>query len=228
MLNDYKLNVEKLTLENEQLKTENSSLKNDIENKDNGVNVANYNILKVDYEQLKQEILDLKQVVQEKENSIHDLEEKLNHSNEDKDICMTEEYTYIRNQNRNVKDTDGVFDMKEFLTDNEYKVYMTLLNCSQDYQTVICPKVKLGTFIKLKSNKVKQYSEYIKTRYIDFLICDREMNPIAGVDVSNILVEDNNKATIFNTAGLPYYRIDTKRNPLRQVIAVYENLPQKR
>ena len=65
------------------------------------------------------------------------------------------------------------YKQKYLLTKNEYKFYKTLKTICDQKQIIICPKVRLEDFIEVKENENKQkYRGYIKSRHVDFLLCD--------------------------------------------------------
>lgn len=107
------------------------------------------------------------------------------------------------------------YKQKYLLTKNEYKFYKTLKTICDQKQIIICPKVRLEDFIEVKENENKQkYRGYIKSRHIDFLLCDSNLYIKAGIELddtthntSKAKKTDELKNNIFKAIDIPLYRI---------------------
>ena len=97
--------------------------------------------------------------------------------------------------------TEYPYKQKYLLTKTEYKFYKTLKPLCDQNQIIICPKVRLEDFIEVTSKDNKQkYRGYIKSRHIDFLLCDTSLYIKAAIEL-----DDNN---IFKAINIPLYRIN--------------------
>lgn len=96
---------------------------------------------------------------------------------------------------------------------------------------MICPKVRLEDFIKIttKENFMK-YRGYIKSRHIDFLICDNKLHIIMGVELDD-KTHDNEKTRkiddfkneLFETIKIPLKRIKVTEDYKQQIIDILNN-----
>lgn len=107
------------------------------------------------------------------------------------------------------------YKKKYLLTKAEYSFYQTLKQECDLRNFLICPKVRMEDFIEVtdKQNYMK-YRGYIKSRHIDFLLCDIKLNILAGIELDDkthsqkdVQRVDNFKNGVFNTIGIPLYRI---------------------
>ena len=107
------------------------------------------------------------------------------------------------------------YKQKYLLTKNEYKFYKTLKTICDQKQIIICPKVRLEDFIEVKENENKQkYRGYIKSRHIDFLLCDSNLYIKAGIELDDTTHNTSKaqktnelKNNIFKAIDIPLYRI---------------------
>lgn len=84
----------------------------------------------------------------------------------------------------------------------------------------ICPKVRLEDFISVTGTKnIGKYRGYIKSRHVDFLICDKDLHIKAGLELDDSSHEtrqaaqtDKFKNELFESIGLPLFRIKTIRS----------------
>ena len=107
------------------------------------------------------------------------------------------------------------YEKKMLLTKAEYSFYLTLKDKCDKNNLLICPKVRMEDFINVtdKQNHSK-YRGYIKSRHIDFLICDNKLRIIAGIELDDnthknekVKNVDELKQKIFEQISLPLFRI---------------------
>ena len=104
---------------------------------------------------------------------------------------------------------------KMLLTKAEYAFYKVLkAKCDQN-NMLICPKVRMEDFLIVtdKKNTLK-YRGYIKSRHIDFMICDDRLYLLAGIELDDnshmdkdTAEKDEFKNKVFQTINLPLFRI---------------------
>lgn len=110
---------------------------------------------------------------------------------------------------------------RPILTKTEYAFWKVLQPRAARRNILVCPKVRMEDFleVKTKDNRKRQsWRGRIKSRHIDFILCDSDLNMLAGVEL-----DDNshkyNKATIegdlfknsvFKAIGMPLFRIIVK------------------
>ena len=65
------------------------------------------------------------------------------------------------------------YEKKLLLTKTEYAFYKILKEKCDSRNLLICPKVRMEDFVKVTDKKnVLKYRGYIRSRHIDFLICN--------------------------------------------------------
>lgn len=112
--------------------------------------------------------------------------------------------------------TEYPYKQKYLLTKTEYKFYKTLKPLCDQNQIIICPKVRLEDFIEVTSKDNKQkYRGYIKSRHIDFLLCDTSLYIKAAIELDDkshnttkAQETDELKNNIFKAINIPLYRIN--------------------
>lgn len=131
------------------------------------------------------------------------------------------------------------YKSKKLLTKTEYKFFMEIKQICQDNLIMICPKVRLEDFIEV-SVKGKEYNRYrnmIKSRHIDFLLTDNNLNIIAAIELDDYTHNtnkaekaDNFKNELYNSIGLPLYRINLNedyKSIASMIINNYKNTSAK-
>lgn len=109
------------------------------------------------------------------------------------------------------------YQKKNILTKAEYSFYMTIRPLCDMNNIIICPKVRLEDIAEVKKdtdNKLK-YRGYIKSRHIDFLLCDDKLRVLAGLELddnshknnADQIRSDNIKNKLFETIGLSLFRV---------------------
>lgn len=124
---------------------------------------------------------------------------------------------------------------KYLLTKSEYFFYNELLNRIQYYNIVICPKVRLEDFIDVTDKQHKQkYRGYIKSRHVDFLLCDNKLNIVGAVELDDPSHDsikaqktDEFKNNIYKTIGIRLYRITYKEDYALQINNMLKDLITK-
>lgn len=109
---------------------------------------------------------------------------------------------------------------KYLLTKAEYAFWGILKKRCDEKNLIICPKVRLEDFIEttIKDNKERlSWRGRIKSRHIDFLVCDSKLNVVAGIELDdnthyNAKAKeiDDFKNKVFNTIKIPLFRINMK------------------
>lgn len=118
-------------------------------------------------------------------------------------------------------DVIGVYEKKNLLTKAEYSFWKTLKEkCGDEF--IICPKVRMEDFLNIKAKgsygELQRYRGYIKSRHIDFMLCDASLRIVAGIELDDnshkskdIEKTDALKNDVFTSIGLPLYRISMSR-----------------
>lgn len=110
---------------------------------------------------------------------------------------------------------DYPYKRKYLLTKAEYAFYRILKEKCDILNIMICPKVRLEDFIDVTTKENKQkYRGYIKSRHIDFLLCDNNLNIIGAIELDdnthqrqNVKKADAFKNELFEKVKIPLYRV---------------------
>lgn len=107
------------------------------------------------------------------------------------------------------------YKRKYLLTKTEYMFYNILKKKCDAKDILICPKVRMEDFLQVidTENKMK-YRGYIKSRHIDFILCDNKLNMIAGLELDDKSHQqekaketDQFKDAVFQKIDTPLYRV---------------------
>lgn len=140
-----------------------------------------------------------------------------------------------QNHEKPQNELSNAYYVTSVLTKSEYAFY-TILEDKCDYaDLIICPKVRLEDFINVRNIREKQsYRGRIKSRHVDFLICDRQMNPLCGIELDDsshnswkAQKADNFKNELYRAIGLTLYRVQTGSNFEAKIDFIIHELQQK-
>ncbi len=110
---------------------------------------------------------------------------------------------------------DYPYEKKMLLTAAEYRFYKVLKEQCDRHRLLICPKVRMEDFLSVTDRRNRnRYREFIKSRHIDFILCDRDLHMLAGVELDDASHNtpaaertDAFKDHVFKKIGLPLYRV---------------------
>lgn len=131
----------------------------------------------------------------------------------------------INDDSRAVK---GIYGKKNLLSKGEYSFWKDLKEkCGDEF--IICPKVRMEDFLYVndrlsKGDKMK-YRNWIKSRHIDFLLCDARLFILAGIELDDNSHKtddsqkiDKMKNDIFAEVGIPLYRVNLSQGYVKKQI----------
>lgn len=118
------------------------------------------------------------------------------------------------------------YSKKFLLTRTEYYFYRILKEKCDRNSLLICPKVRMEDFINVDAKQnINKYRGYIKSRHIDFIICDKDLYILAGLELDDPSHNsyyaqrvDNFKNDVFLKIGIPLYRIPVESKMYEQRI----------
>ncbi|MCI8428658.1 MAG: DUF2726 domain-containing protein [Lachnospiraceae bacterium] len=122
------------------------------------------------------------------------------------------------------------YEKKFLLTGTEYRFYKILKEQCDKNGLLICPKVRMEDFLHVTDRRNRnKYRGYIKSRHIDFILCDRELHMLAGLelddsshDTAAAAKTDAFKNNVFKKIEVPLYRIPAEpklyRNRIDEMI----------
>ncbi len=121
----------------------------------------------------------------------------------------------IIEENINIKEYPYI--KKNLLTPTEYKFYKTLKKKCDENNLLICPKVRMEDFLTVTDKQnTQKYRGKIKSRHIDFIICNKDLYLLAGLELDDgthntqkAKETDEFKDNIFKKINLPLFRIKT-------------------
>ena len=100
------------------------------------------------------------------------------------------------------------------LTTTEYNFYTVLKELCDKENFLICPKVRLEDFINVTAQDRMKYRGHIKSRHVDFVICDSWLKIIAAIELDDAShntqqaqIIDNFKNELFDAIEIPLFRI---------------------
>lgn len=109
------------------------------------------------------------------------------------------------------------YEKKMLLTKTEYGFWKCLKQKCDEKGFIICPKVRMEDFLSVTVKDKKQlmkYRGYIKSRHIDFMICDSALHILAGLELddrshnsASAQKTDLFKNQVFTVIGLPLFRV---------------------
>ena len=121
---------------------------------------------------------------------------------------------------------------RPLLTKTEYAFYKVLRKYTDKYDLLICPKVRMEDFIKVTAKKnYARYRGYIKSRHIDFILCDNDLNMLCGIELDDSSHNteqaqkiDKFKNNTFKAIGIPLYRVKTSSNYSEEISEIIKSL----
>lgn len=109
-----------------------------------------------------------------------------------------------------------------FLTPAEVNFYKVLQTALADTDYIIFAKVKLGDLFRVSSPQKSFYSYWnrIRSKHVDFLICDKDIKPIAVIELDDqthltnekTITSDKFKNELFLKNKFPLIRIKVQRS----------------
>lgn len=118
------------------------------------------------------------------------------------------------------------YRQKMLLTKTEYAFYQILKKECDKYGFLICPKVRMEDFLEITDQKnYMKYRGYVKSRHIDFMICDSKLYLLCGIELDDKSHEtkhaqkiDKFKDNVFRAIALPLYRVKVEPNSYRSCV----------
>lgn len=124
------------------------------------------------------------------------------------------------------------YRQKYLLSKTEYAFYNELKKQCDEKNLLICPKVRMEDFIEVTDTEnVNKYRGYIKSRHIDFIICNDKLHILAGLELDDnshltkrAQETDEFKNQVFKVINLPLYRIRTNNTYKSEIQKVIDEL----
>lgn len=127
--------------------------------------------------------------------------------------------TSSRPQKNRLTNLSECYRRQNLLTKTEYIFYGVLKKKCDAADLLICPKVRLEDFIRVTARERMKYRGYIKSRHVDFLICDSSLHILAAIELDDPSHDseqakqtDHFKNRLYAAIGLPLFRIKTGQN----------------
>lgn len=131
------------------------------------------------------------------------------------------------------KTTVYPYSKKHLLSKAEYAFYQILKAECDKHNMLICPKVRMEDFINVtdKQNYTK-YRGYIKSRHIDFIICNSKLQIIGAIELDDnshnqakAQKTDEFKDNVFKAISIPLFRVKMSDGTYEnQISAIMKNL----
>lgn len=136
-------------------------------------------------------------------------------------------------EQKKLQSLDTKYKKTQLLTKAEYVFYNALKQKCDENNLLICPKVRLEDFIQVTAQEKNKYRGYIKSRHVDFLICDKKLHILCALELDDTShntqkakATDNFKNELYKTINLPLYRIKTIDNYNDKITEMINNLLQ--
>ncbi len=131
-----------------------------------------------------------------------------------------------KSEKRAIGDGHYPYKLKPILTKTEYEFYKVLREECEERGILICPKVRMEDYLTVtdKENYMK-YRGHVKSRHIDFILCNDDMEMLAGIELDDSSHErkdvkevDNFKDAVFKKINIPLYRVKTSGGKYKKQI----------
>lgn len=108
------------------------------------------------------------------------------------------------------------YQRADILTPTEYKFWEKLYFKCSSHNLIVCPKVRMEDIINVDKNHKNREAlrGKIKSRHIDFIICDSHLRVLAGLELDDrshlsqkAQQADNFKNEVFSSLDIPLFRI---------------------
>ena len=120
------------------------------------------------------------------------------------------------------------YRQKALLTKTEYEFAKYLVFACAKYHIRVCPKVRMEDFIDVTTEKYRmKYIGHIKSRHVDFLLCDLYYNLLCAVELDDnshntaaAAKTDALKNRIYKSIGLQLFRVKVSGDWKRQIVEI--------
>lgn len=119
------------------------------------------------------------------------------------------------------------FSQKKLFSEPELECLNCLKNYCHTNDIVICPKVQLKEFISIDADKGKQDNiiQKINNMHIDFLLCDNNMNILAGIEVNEHPEKESFIDDVFFNIRIPlFWIVPSKASYHTQITQIFDEL----
>ena len=121
---------------------------------------------------------------------------------------------------------------KELFTKNEYIFFKILSDKCKEKNLFVFPKVRMEDYLEVTNKReLLKYRGYIKSRHIDYMIYNENLDIMAGIELDDRSHEkekaketDNFKNNVFITIGVPLFRVRTGTSYTAEVDRIINNL----
>ena len=132
------------------------------------------------------------------------------------------------------KDGPLPYSKKEIMNSSEKAMYEVLKTYTNPKGYIIFSKIRLEDLVNVNVKEYKElqrYRGYIKSRHVDFVVCDGKMNVKLAIEVDGkshnakkVQETDEFKNRVFNTIGIPLYRIEVGTNYSAKLEKIFEEM----
>ena len=149
-------------------------------------------------------------------------------------IVLKEKFE-VKNEQPKVNTSSQIYPYRKkmLLTKAEYAFYQTLKAICDKENLIICPKVRMEDFLEVTDKKnLQKYRGYIRSRHIDFILCDNKLHMLAGIESDDnshkqekVKQVDNFKDAVFNAISVPLFRVKMSDGLYKeQITTIISNL----
>lgn len=114
------------------------------------------------------------------------------------------------------------YERRNLLTKTEYAFWKVLQKKADENHLRVCPKVRMEDFLAVNTKNERSKMSWrgrIKSRHIDFILCDMDLRIVAGVELDDnshiynkaTIKTDRFKDAVFQRINIPLFRISVKK-----------------
>lgn len=114
------------------------------------------------------------------------------------------------------------YERRNLLTKTEYAFWKVLQRKADENHLRVCPKVRMEDFLAVNTKNERSKMSWrgrIKSRHIDFILCDMDLRIVAGVELDDnshiynkaAIKTDRFKDAVFQRINIPLFRISVKK-----------------
>lgn len=114
------------------------------------------------------------------------------------------------------------YERRNILTKTEYAFWKVLQRKADENHLRVCPKVRMEDFLSVNVKNERSRMSWrgrVKSRHIDFILCDMDLRMIAGVELDDNSHVNNRhtkeidrfKNAVFSKIDIPLFRISVSK-----------------
>ncbi len=114
------------------------------------------------------------------------------------------------------------YERRNLLTKTEYAFWKVLQRKADENHLRVCPKVRMEDFLSVNTTNERSRMSWrgrVKSRHIDFILCDMDLHIVAGVELDDnthlynrrTIESDKFKNAVFKKINIPLFRVSVSK-----------------